>query len=196
MNFRLIFIVTSITLISLISTAEITHRLRHKGHHKKSHKTTTETPPLENFKNSNIPSSIWALLTANSLQFKNDDVIETAPNDLTFDEPTHETVKCPGCAQSNDKISEDDLDELRIDYVKNEILHKLRLSERPPKIEKVIDELPEPVQEGHTRQLDSSENIVKSINLNNDDYYAKTTQKMVFLTQGKFSRIFYLKLYK
>jgi hypothetical protein len=179
----------------VVSSAEIAHKLRHrKGHHKHKLHSTTEKPQIENIneietsQESGIPSNIWAILAANSLtnlKDKNDE-IKTVPMpiDLDFDAASHETVNCPGCAQVKnlENVSEDDLDELRIEYVKNEILSKLRLSERPPKKEKLLDDLPEPVQEGHTAE---EHHEIKNI-LNTEDYYAKTTQKIVFLTQGEF----------
>lgn len=174
-------------LISAVSSAEIAHKLRH---HKGHHKIEKSQSQVNDFKESNIPLKILALLAANSMANRNDtdDVITTVhkPMDIDFDGASRETVNCPGCihAKNFDEISDDELDELRIEFVKNEILRKLRLTERPPKKEKLINELPEPVQEDHMDH--GYEKSVKNVILNNEDYYAKTTQKIVFLTQGKF----------
>ncbi|CAO1351877.1 unnamed protein product [Diamesa serratosioi] len=75
-------------------------------------------------------------------------------------------------------MSEDELTELRIEFVKNQILQKLRLTERPAKME--MDRLPKPIADGYTIQVaektdDSSQRL--------DDYYGKTTQKIIFLNR-------------
>lgn len=98
-------------------------------------------------------------------------------------EDEHESIekiptKCPQCKNS-DTLSEDDLTKLRIEYVKKQILHKLRLTERPRPLKR--SDLPEPVQVGYSIESDKNEEM---FNRRPDGDYAKTTQKIVFMTQG------------
>lgn len=151
-----------------------------------------------------LPPNIWGLLAANSLMSRrnqttnddgskysgNNDDDETARNEIDIDvdfdrhSDADESIKkvsanCPKCKQNSVKMSEDELTSLRIEYVKNQILHKLRMNERPPP--KDMDELPEPIQEGYAIQNDDDTDY---LNRHLDDYYAKTTQKIIFLTEG------------
>lgn len=204
-----------ILVITLVTPAEI-HRTRHnhRRNHKSSpeqHHSTTEksqfNPALQHEEyRGELPPHIWALLTANSLVHRNqtnesnendDDDDGPKYNEIDFDadfarrirledeSARKDAANCPKCKKNNSvKMNQDEVTKLRIDYVKNEILNKLRLMERPP-IKEVQDDLPEPVQEGHTMEETIDENA-NSINSNVDDYFAKTTQKIIFLTQGEF----------
>ncbi|XP_037925991.1 growth/differentiation factor 8 [Hermetia illucens] len=90
----------------------------------------------------------------------------------------HTSIKCPKCSgNTNVRVSEDELTKLRIEYVKNQILEKLRLDEQP-KITK--RDLPRPVYEGATIRGD-----VQSQSKDYDDYYARTSQKFIFLEQER-----------
>lgn len=82
---------------------------------------------------------------------------------------------CPKCHHKNDVqiMSEEQLTELRIEYVKNQILKKLKLKE-PPKVS--LNDLPKPVIEGATMGR-SEEDSLTGIP---DEFYAKTTQKIFF----------------
>lgn len=172
------------------------HRQRHHRHHKKrSDSTESHTDSRER----TLPPNIWALLANNKRSSDDDlspkynddidpnhDVNEIADNSSDFEPADHdESIKkvaanCPKCKLNSVKMSENELANLRIEYVKNQILHKLRLTERPAPIPK--DELPEPIQEGYAIQSDDDTDY---LNRHLDDYYAKTTQKIIFLTRGK-----------
>lgn len=147
-----------------------------------------------------LPPNIWALLASN----KNARDDENGPKyngdiktshdrseiagDLPDFEPSNDDdesiqkVNCPKCKQNSVKMSENELANLRIEYVKNQILHKLRLTERPAPIAK--DELPEPVQEGYAINSIADPDT-DFLNRHLDDYFAKTTQKIIFLTKGE-----------
>lgn len=97
---------------------------------------------------------------------------------------------CPKCKEKNLNLGEYELTKLRIEYIKNEILNKLRLHERPPKKD-MVDELPEPIQDGYNEgheDIDDNQNSISNVrNVNAfEEYFAKTTQKIIFLTQGKY----------
>jgi hypothetical protein len=193
-------------LIAVTNCAEIGHhKLRHHAKlHKKSstHHNRDRDAEHDDQMKRTVPPNIWALLEANSLASRNqtnDDGTKYSSNtdddqthrnsisDLDFDQrnTVDESVNkvsanCPKCKQNSVKMSEDELTNLRIEYVKNQILHKLGLNERPPP--KSLDDLPEPIQEGYAIQSDDDTDY---LNRHLDDYFAKTTQKIIFLTQGK-----------
>ncbi|CAG9828238.1 unnamed protein product [Diabrotica balteata] len=77
-------------------------------------------------------------------------------------------------AKSDYSVIEDEFTKLRIEYIKNQILKKLRLKEKPTI---TISELPKPVKE--------YENLLPSQDMNlqssySDDFYGKTTQAIIF----------------
>jgi TGF-beta receptor len=113
---------------------------------------------------------------SNSLDEDLEDLIPNLPDDQ-FE--TQEKLKCPTCKQHGVQITPEDLKSLRIEFLKNEILRKLRLSERP-KIS--FPKLPQPIADGITIQYNPE---VDESNKRLDDYYAKTTQKIVFLNEGE-----------
>lgn len=84
---------------------------------------------------------------------------------------------CKTC-QNGVKMTEEELTELRIAYVKNQILKKLKLSKRP---QVTIKDLPRPITE---KFVPYSED--ESMNRQNEDYYARTTKKFIFLQEGKY----------
>lgn len=95
------------------------------------------------------------------------------------DEPPPDDIlvpasSCASCDSLKLKISEDELTLLRIEYIKNQILKKLKLNEKP-----VISNssIPRPVVEGLTMQqtYDENENIDRY-----EEFYAKTTQRYIF----------------
>jgi hypothetical protein len=183
--------------VNLIEGSPADNR-RHGKHHKKSHESSRSHEDL-NLKRT-LPPNIWALLASNK-NARDDD--ESGPKYNGDIEPSHDRneiaddlpdfgpskdddesikkVNCPKCKQNSVKISENELANLRIEYVKNQILHKLRLTERPEPISK--DELPEPVQEGYAISSIGDINT-DFLNRHLDDYFAKTTQKIIFLTKG------------
>ncbi|XP_034667936.1 inhibin beta A chain [Drosophila subobscura] len=85
---------------------------------------------------------------------------------------------CPKCESSRqvEHITEEQLTHLRIEFVKQQILEKLRLKESP-NVSAV--ELPKPIFEGVTltHPDDSSKN--KEL----DDYYARTSKKFILLNR-------------
>ncbi|EDV99048.1 inhibin beta A chain [Drosophila grimshawi] len=84
---------------------------------------------------------------------------------------------CPKCEshRQEEHISEEELRNLRIEFVKQQILEKLRLKESP-KVSGV--ELPRPIFEGIALQQHPDES---SKNKDYDDYYARTNQKFILL---------------
>lgn len=169
------------------------HRNRHHGHHhRKSHEQQKRT----------LPPNIWALHEAyksardeasgpkyNKNIEASHDTNKIADDATNFgpsngqDDDSIKKVDCPKCKQNSVKMSENELANLRIEYVKNQILHKLRMTERPAPISK--DDLPEPIQEGYavSNHADLDD---EHFNRHLDDYFAKTTQKIIFLTKGKY----------
>lgn len=182
------------------SPAEINHH-RHR-HHSKHPKKSSHEPPAEltidETKQHTLPPNIWSLLDTNKSASDNengpkysDDIEPSHANEIAADMSDFDTTNddesikkvaanCPKCKQNSVKMSENELANLRIEYVKNQILHKLRLTERPAPIAK--DELPEPIQEGYAIQNDDDTDY---LNRHLDDYFAKTTQKIIFLTRGE-----------
>lgn len=195
-NLICVFLLACIAVItaSPAETAEHRHRHRHNKHQKKTH-SGHESPNEINKRT--LPPNIWSLLASNKRAHddvngpKSNAASETshdANEIMDFGLPDHdESIKtkvsanCPKCKQNSVKMSEDELTNLRIEYVKNQILHKLRMTERPAPVPK--DELPEPIQEGYAIQ--SEDHHVDYLNRHLDDYYAKTTQKIIFLTRGE-----------
>lgn len=86
---------------------------------------------------------------------------------------------CAKCESSRkvEHITEEELRRLRIEFVKQQILEKLRLKESP-NVSSV--ELPLPIFEGIT--LPQSNEGIK--NKDFDDYYARTNQKFILLQRG------------
>lgn len=106
-----------------------------------------------------------------------------SPADAQSDEATAPHTNCPKC-QRNDEpmMTEEQLTELRIAYVKNQILKKLKLTERP-KVS--LSGVPRPVAEGATFQPDDNaeEQALKS---HAEEFYAKTKQKIIFPQLGEY----------
>ncbi|XP_053959956.1 inhibin beta B chain [Anastrepha ludens] len=111
--------------------------------------------------------------------------LETADSEqnLATAHDEHRTAKsgCPKCESSRrvEHISEEELTQLRIEYVKQQILEKLRLKERP-NVSAVG--LPKPIYEGTT--IDEEEDDGAK-NKDLDDYYARTKKKFIFLQREK-----------
>lgn len=75
-------------------------------------------------------------------------------------------------------MTEEELTKLRIEYVKNQILKKLRLTERP---NVSVTNLPKPVAEGSMISEDEDEQQNHAF----EQFYGKTTQKIIFLELGE-----------
>lgn len=176
------------------------HHLRHKAHHHKRSKhvnvNANELHRNENSKrhhnhrhsNSKDAIEAWDAIMHQNLHLYGDEARKEDPveENSLFEEP-HQVVEkkvhpnCPKCKQNSVEMSEEELTKLRIEYVKKQILEKLRLTERPnPAV--IKDALPAPIMEGETFQDDQDD---QDFNRRMDDFYAKTTQKIIFLTQGK-----------
>ncbi|KAH8274122.1 hypothetical protein KR044_011422 [Drosophila immigrans] len=91
---------------------------------------------------------------------------------------------CPKCESNRqvEHITEEELRRLRIEFVKQQILEKLRLKESP---NVSAAELPRPIFEGVT--LTQSDEASK--NKDYDDYYARTNQKFILLQRGESRRL-------
>lgn len=83
---------------------------------------------------------------------------------------------CKTC-QNGVKMTEEELTALRIEFVKNQILKKLRLTERP---NVSIKDLPKPITEKLV-PFPETENVNRQV----EDYYGKTTKKFIFLQEGE-----------
>ncbi|KAH8410021.1 hypothetical protein KR009_004228 [Drosophila setifemur] len=85
---------------------------------------------------------------------------------------------CPKCESNRqvEHISEEQLTHLRIEFVKQQILEKLRLK-KSPNVSAV--ELPKPIFDGMT--LDHPNDSTKNKEL--DDYYARTSKKFILLNR-------------
>lgn len=83
---------------------------------------------------------------------------------------------CKTCQNQGVKMTEEELTALRIEFVKNQILKKLRLTERP---NVSIKDLPKPITEKLVPFPDT-ENVNRQV----EDYYGKTTKKFIFLQEG------------
>lgn len=192
----LAFVFLAITVIAILASPAEIHRRHHGKHHRRS--TENTEPPKRT-----LPPNMWTLLATNKRskddesgpKYNGDDIEsshdanEIADDSTDFEPADHDVsikkvaANCPKCKQNSVKMSENELANLRIEYVKNQILHKLRLTERPAPVPK--DELPEPIQEGYAIQGDENTDY---LNRHLDDYYAKTTQKIIFLSRGESAR--------
>lgn len=75
-------------------------------------------------------------------------------------------------------VSEKEFNALRIEYIKNQILKKLRLKEKPSI---AFAELPQPLKENDNLIPDQDDN---SLGGYSDDFYGKTTQAIIFPYEG------------
>ncbi|KAJ6643812.1 Inhibin beta B chain [Pseudolycoriella hygida] len=124
--------------------------------------------------------NMWKILGQTVKTEQNDDDDNHMPNDKHNEiENTHVTKipsNCPKCQNRPEiRMTEEELTELRIEYVKNQILKKLKLTERPQV--SVSGGLPKPVAEGATFLSDSDDDSITGIP---DEFYGKTTQKIIF----------------
>lgn len=105
--------------------------------------------------------------------------IEKMPQQYLHDDKKYD---CPKCQQNKqiERISETELHDLRIQFVKNQILRKLRLTEKPQVVQR---DIPKPVVDGATILEPNHDD--NTINRMFDDYYGTTTQKIIFLKEGK-----------
>lgn len=92
---------------------------------------------------------------------------------------------CSGCAQNKIQIIEQDpiLTELRVEYVKQQILKKLRLS-KPPEVSLSLSTLPKPLINGHVLELRPGEPLEPEKPA--ESFYGKTDQVVVFPNEGNY----------
>lgn len=109
--------------------------------------------------------------------------------DQAIDDPT-KSLSCAKCKSRPEiRMTEEELTNLRIEYVKNQILKKLRLTKRP---QVSASNIPKPVAEGATIHQENAQEQIKRAP---DEFYGKTTQKIVFPELGEFGfglRLIYL----
>lgn len=84
------------------------------------------------------------------------------------------------------KINKDPLTELRVEYVKEQILKKLRLS-KPPVVSMPLSTLPKPLINGNVLELRPGEPLVPDKPA--ESFYGKTDQIVVFPHEGKIRQI-------
>jgi hypothetical protein len=103
-------------------------------------------------------------------------------------EQEHESIEktpktnCRTCNKNSDTLSKDDLTKLRIEYEKKQILHKLRMNDRPVTFRK--SDLPEPIQHEYENKSRTNADEDEKINQRMNEDFAKTTQKIIFMAQG------------
>lgn len=124
----------------------------------------------------------WQILgqTVKSVDVKSDKHFdEQQLSDKMHQMHQKETVNCPKCQSRPElRMTEEQLTRLRIEYVKNQILKKLRMTERP---NVSATNLPKPVAEG---SMIDPEDEVEQQNQAFEQFYGKTTQKIIFLELG------------
>ncbi|XP_073821923.1 activin beta chain dawdle [Musca autumnalis] len=113
-----------------------------------------------------------------------DDYVEEQPSETSTNSRSESKnsksvdIRCPKCEHNHQKeeqlVTEEELTRLRIEYVKQQILDKLRLTEMPniPAVN-----LPKPILEGATIQTEDEDTSKKDL----DDYYARASKKVIFL---------------
>ncbi len=162
------------------------HKIRHphRRHHRKSQNDLQSVEKVV-VKKSNKPLGLFELLVReNIIKIAQPQKVEEQEVGIFDNIQQNETEKkvhpnCPKCNKNAVEMSEEELSELRISYVKNQILQKLRLEKRPDPIDRPI--LPKPILDGVAIQ---SNDDMDDLNRRLDDFYAKTTQKVLFLSQG------------
>ncbi|XP_014468682.1 PREDICTED: inhibin beta A chain [Dinoponera quadriceps] len=96
--------------------------------------------------------------------------------------PASEKNNCPGCAQNKILIDHNSfLTELRVEYVKQQILRKLRLS-KPPEVSMPLSTLPKPLINGNVLELRPGAPLVPDKPA--ESFYGKTNQVVVFPHEG------------
>lgn len=142
------------------------HHQQHHRHHGRHHHGKNAT--------------MWTIL-GHTLQ-SDGSSIETDKIKYKYEHSEHNTKQknCPKCDNRPElRMTEKDLTKLRIEYVKNQILKKLRLTERP---QVSASNIPKPVADGATFY---QENAPEQTNRVPDEFYGKTTQKIIFPKLGK-----------
>lgn len=117
---------------------------------------------------------------------RNIEQLEKMPQQYLMDDKKYD---CPKCQQNKqiERLTETELTDLRIQFVKNQILRKLRLTEKPQVVQR---DIPKPVVDGATILEPNHDD--NTINRMFDDYYGTTTQKIIFLKEGEHT--FYIEM--
>lgn len=142
------------------------HHQQHHRHHVRHHHGKNAT--------------MWTIL-GHTLQ-SDGTSIETEKIKYKYEHSEHDgkVKNCPKCDSRPElRMTEKDLTKLRIEYVKNQILKKLRLTERP---QVSASNIPKPVADGATFY---QENAPEQTNRAPDEFYGKTTQRIIFPKLGK-----------
>ena len=200
MNNRVLYL--SLILLLPLCLCQVQHHVRHHKHHQNHHKRHANREAHHNrdlivarsaHQHDNEHSNILYDddLHENDDKMSQDDTNSSQKEmDVDYYHKIVEKIRtssekptsdCPKCQQNGVKVSEEHLTELRIEFVKNQILQKLRLTERPPQ-SLMMDVLPKPIADGDTIQVEVDDRPDPRL----DDFYAKTTQKIIFLTRGEF----------
>ncbi|XP_031629954.1 growth/differentiation factor 8 [Contarinia nasturtii] len=119
--------------------------------------------------------NMWHILgqTVKSIDEKSDKHFD---EQQIFDKMHHQKVNCPKCRNRPElRMTEEELTKLRIEYVKNQILKKLQMTERP---NVSAANLPRPIAEG---SMIFPEDEEEQQNHAFEQFYGKTTQKIIFL---------------
>ncbi|KAG5316183.1 GDF8 factor, partial [Acromyrmex insinuator] len=103
--------------------------------------------------------------------------IHTLLPHLSSESSINKEADCTGCAQNKVNMIESDplLTELRVEYVKQQILKKLRLS-KPPEVSMPLSTLPKPLINGNV--------LRPSLERPAENFYGKTNQVVVFPNEG------------
>ncbi|XP_011055841.1 PREDICTED: inhibin beta A chain isoform X2 [Acromyrmex echinatior] len=103
--------------------------------------------------------------------------IHTLLPHLSSESSINKEADCTGCAQNKVNVIESDplLTELRVEYVKQQILKKLRLS-KPPEVSMPLSTLPKPLINGNV--------LRPSLERPAENFYGKTNQVVVFPNEG------------
>lgn len=98
-----------------------------------------------------------------------------------FDDPGHPT--CPGCAGLKAEVPETELADLRIEFIKQQILKKLKLKE-VPKVSPPVNKLPIPILTKGMYENTISKRPDDYEMQEDDDFFGKTNQVVLF-PEGK-----------
>lgn len=126
--------------------------------------------------------SVWSSLYLGKLSSVSDSNMASNENIMVAEEPQH---KCSACIKNrvtpNEEI-EHILNEIRVEYVKQQILKKLRL-EKPPDVSISLSTLPKPLINGYVLELRPGEPFESEKQA--ESFYGKTDQIVVFPNEGK-----------
>lgn len=173
------------------------HHHRHQQHNEKNHhnaKSNGKAHPsmVEHHNNIEMDNSgshsqpnMWQIFgqtikSDDTTHFDGEQLLDKMQH-LQQQNPNEQTANCPKCRNQPElRMTEKEFTKLRIEYVKNQILKKLQLTERP-KVSAA--HLPRPIAEGSMISDDDYEE--QQQNHAFEQFYGKTTQKIIFLELGE-----------